>query len=449
MSPESGAEPRAVQPLTAPPDATVRVPGSKSITNRALLCAALGRGTSALTGVLVADDSEAMVGCVTALGAAVEWRPAQAEATISGVAGHWPVTEGSLDARLSGTTSRFLLPALGLGKGRFALDGAPSLRRRPMGDVIEVLRHLGADVTEHGEPGHLPVTVTGGGTLAGGALSIAADRTSQFVTALLLVGPCTERGLRLGLTGVPASRPYLDLTLAVMNDFGAEAGWVDDRTVTVAPGGYDGRPYAVEPDASSASYLLAAAAVTGGQVTVEGLGSDSRQGDARFASVLARMGAHVEQGPGRTTVRGGGLHGIDLDLRDQPDMAQTVAAVAVFADGPTTVRGVAVIREHETDRIRDVVTELRRCGIDADEHADGFTIHPGSPRPATIETYDDHRMAMSFALLGLRAPGIAIADPGCVAKTFPSYWDVLDSLRTGGAPPTSGSGPAASMVRNP
>jgi 3-phosphoshikimate 1-carboxyvinyltransferase len=165
--------------------------------------------------------------------------------------------------------------------------------------------------------------------------------------------------------------------------------------------------------------------------------------------VLARMGAQVEQEPGRTTVRGGVVRGIDLDLRDQPDMAQTVAAVAVFADGPTTVRGVEVIREHETDRIRDVVTELRRCGIDADEHADGFTIHPGSPRPATIETYDDHRMAMSFALLGLRAPGIVIADPGCVAKTFPSYWEVLDSLRAGGTAGTSGSGPAASMVRNP
>jgi 3-phosphoshikimate 1-carboxyvinyltransferase len=431
---------RAVEPLAAPPDAAVTVPGSKSITNRALLCAALAEGTSELDGLLDADDSDAMVSCITQLGVRVE-RGGRAgertQATVVGAGSRWPSTGAALDARLSGTTSRFLLPALALGRGRFRLDGRPPLRRRPMGDVIEAVRSFGVEVLDEGEAGHLPVTVVGTGRLPGGELSVAADRTSQFVTALLLTGPYGDAGLHLGLTGAVASRPYLDLTLAVMRDFGAEAGWAGDRTITVKAGGYRGRRYRIEPDASSASYFLAAAAITGGRVTVDGLGTDSCQGDARFAELLGRMGATVDRRPERTTVTGGPLRGLDLDLRDQPDMAQTLAVVAVFAEGPTRVRGVEVIRGHETDRIEAVVTELRRCGITAEAHDDGFTIHPGRPQPATIETYDDHRMAMSFALLGLRAPGIAIADPGCVAKTFPGFWDTLDALRPGSSGPAS------------
>jgi 3-phosphoshikimate 1-carboxyvinyltransferase len=424
---------RTVVPLGAAPDAVVRVPGSKSITNRALLCAALAEGRSELAGVLDADDSDAMVSCIMQLGGAVERDRGRETATVEGVAGRWPAAGGSLDARLSGTTSRFVLPALALGSGRYRLDGRAPLRRRPLGDLIGVLRSWGVGVVEEGEAGHLPVTVTAEGHLPGGTLTIPADRTSQFITALLLTGPHGRRGLRLGLTGAVASRPYLDLTLGVMTDFGARAAWADDRTIAVEPGGYRGRRYRIEPDASSASYFLAAAAITGGRITVEGLGTASRQGDARFVDILERMGATADRRVDRTTVTGGGrLQGIDVDLRDQPDMAQTAAVVAAFAEGPTTVRGVEIIRGHETDRIAAVVTELRRCGIGAEEHADGFTVHPGAPRPATVETYDDHRMAMSFALLGLRAPGIAIAEPGCVAKTFPGFWEVLESLAAGG-----------------
>jgi 3-phosphoshikimate 1-carboxyvinyltransferase len=307
-----------------------------------------------------------------------------------------------------------------------------------MGDVIDVLRAFEVEVEEHGETGHLPVTVHGHGRLRGGALTIPADRTSQFVTALLLSAPCADESLILSLTGTVVSRPYLDLTMVVMRAFGAHADWVDEHTIAVKPDGYRAAPYRIEPDASSASYFLAAAAITGGSVTVEGLGTSSPQGDARFAEVLGRMGAGVERAGDRTTVTGAPLRGIDIDLRDQPDMAQTLAVVAVAAEGATTVRGVEVIREHETDRIRDVVGELRRCGITAEEHADGFTIHPGTPQPATIETHHDHRMAMSFALLGLRSPGITIADPDCVAKTFPGYWSVLDSLGHGGNAEGSG-----------
>jgi 3-phosphoshikimate 1-carboxyvinyltransferase len=434
---------RAVEPLAAPPDAVVRVPGSKSITNRALLCAALAEGASHLRGALVADDSAAMAGCITQLGGRAELDPATGDASVTGVGGRWPAPAADLDARLSGTTSRFVLPTLGLGTGRYTLDGGPPLRRRPVGDVVDVLRRWGVDVTETAEPGHLPLTVTGTGRLAGGDLTIPADRTSQFVSALLLVAPYCADGLCLHLTGTVVSRPYLDLTLGVMADFGAPGAWLDAGTIAVPPGRYGARDHAVEPDASSASYFLAAAAITGGRVTVEGLGTASRQGDAAFVDVLEAMGATVGRAAGRLTVTGGRLHGAELDLRAQPDMAQTAAVVAALAEGPTRVRGVGVIRHHETDRIAAVVTELRRAGIDAEEHADGFTIRPGRPRPATIATYDDHRMAMSFALLGLVAPGIGIDDPGCVAKTFPGYWDVLDSLRTGGNGVGNGAPPAA------
>jgi 3-phosphoshikimate 1-carboxyvinyltransferase len=231
------------------------------------------------------------------------------------------------------------------------------------------------------------------------------------------------------------SVPYLDMTVAVVHAFGGRVERPDARTFVVegrGPGaGYAPvARYEVEPDASAASYLFAAAAITGGWVRVEGLGTASLQGDVAFVDLLERMGAEVGRQPDAIEVRGTGtLRGIDADLADLSDTAQTLAAVAVFADGPTRIDGIGFIRGKETDRIGAVVTELRRCGIEAEELADGLVVHPGRPQPAVVQTYDDHRMAMSFALLGLRAPGIEIADPGCVAKTFPDYFDVLESLR--------------------
>jgi len=264
--------------------------------------------------------------------------------------------------------------------------------------------------------------------------------SSQFTSGLLLSAPCGPPGtVTIRLTTTPVSRPYLDMTVAVMRGFGAEVEQPDDRTFVVhrGPGSayraVDG--YDIEPDASAASYLFAAAAITGGRVRVEGLGSSSLQGDVAFVDVLERMGAEVRHEPTAIEVRGTGvLRGVDADFTDISDTAQTLAAVAVFADGPTRVTGIGFIRRKETDRLAAVVTELRRCGIEAHEEDDGFVVHPGRPRPAVVQTYDDHRMAMSFALLGLRAPGIAIADPRCVDKTFPDYFTVLESLR----PPTHG-----------
>jgi 3-phosphoshikimate 1-carboxyvinyltransferase len=434
----------AVAPVGHPLDATVTVPGSKSLTNRALVCAALAPGTSLIEGGLVADDSLAMRTALGTLGARIDHDPATGRLTVTGTGGRVRPGPATLDMRLSGTTSRFLLPVVALGEGSYRVDGAPPLRARPMGPVLDGIRALGATVEHDGEPGHLPVTVVAPGGLDGGEVEVAGDTSSQFLSGMLLAAPCTRHGVRIVVTTRLVSRPYVELTEAVMAAFGVAVRHDDDRPdvgpmLVVPPGGYRPAQFQVEPDASTASYFLAAAAVVGGRVTVEGLGASSRQGDAGFADLLARMGAQVERTDTTTTVTGTGtLRGLGpVDMGDMPDMAQTLAAVAAFADGPTRVTGVELIRWHETDRIAAVVAELRRAGITTDEERDGFVVHPGVPRPARIRTYDDHRMAMSFALLGLRAPGIEIEDPGCVAKTFPEFWQALDGLRTTG-PGTAG-----------
>ena len=412
----------AVEPLTTPVDATVRPPGSKSITNRALLCAALAPGTSTLTGVLFADDTRAMMGAVAALGAAVDTDEERRTVTVTGIDPARTPGAGTIDARQSGTTSRFILPAAALLAGRTVVDGTDQLRARPFGPVLDALRQLGADIEELGRPGCLPAAVHG--PAHGGFVEVSGHISSQFLSGLLMAGPLMDRGLAVSLTSPLVSVPYVEMTKAVMAAFG-----VGVTGLMVEPGAYRPAAYAIEPDASAASYFLGAAAITGGRVTVSGLGTESLQGDVRFADVLERMGASVTRTADSTTVRGTGrLHGVDVDMADISDTAQTLAAVAVFADSPTRVTGIGFIRGKETDRVGAVVTELRRAGIDAVEDADGFTIHPGVPRPTRFATYDDHRMAMSLSLIGLRTPGIEIADPGCVAKTYPAYFTDLATL---------------------
>ena len=413
-----------VEPLTAPPDATVRVPGSKSLTNRAMVCAAFATGRSTLTGALVADDTDAMLVALTELGVAIERDGTTL--TVEGTGGRVPDGPVELQARLSGTTSRFLAPLLATGNGPYHLDGYEPLRARPMGPVIEALRTLGSDVVEEGVPGHLPITIQG--AARGGRVELPGHVSSQFLSGLLLAGPLFPDGVAVHLTTPLVSLPYVELTRSVMRAFGAEV----DAT-TVEPGGYRAADYAIEPDASAASYFFAAAAITGGRVTVEGLGRGALQGDAAFVDLLEQMGAEVTRDKASTTVRGTGeLHGITADLSDLSDTAQTLAAVAVFADSPTTITAIDFIRRKETDRIANTVANLRRCGIDAREDPDGMTIQPGPPTAARIETHDDHRMAMSFALLGLRVPGIEILDPECVTKTYPGYFADLDQLRRPG-----------------
>jgi 3-phosphoshikimate 1-carboxyvinyltransferase len=393
----------------------VTLPGSKSITNRALVCAALARQPSTLTGALLADDTDAMITCLRRLGTRVEVDGT----TITVTRRRWS-DAATLDARLSGTTARFLIPVVATGSGAYRIDGSGPLRARPMGPALDALRALGARVVGDA----LPVEVRG--PVMGGAVEVTGDLSSQFLSGLMLAGAVMPRGLRITLTTPLVSRPYVELTTSVMEAFGAR---VDGFHVPFS--GYSGRTYTIEPDASAASYFFAAAAITGGRVTVEGLHAGSAQGDVGFVRVLERMGAHVEWGPTSITVRGTGtLRGIDADMSDISDTAQTLAVVAAFADSPVGLTGIGFIRRKETDRIGNTVRELLRAGIHAEERPDGFVVHPSKPTAARIETYDDHRMAMSFAVLGLAADGIEIVDPDCVGKTFPEFWSTLDTLRT-------------------
>ena len=392
------------------------LPGSKSITNRALVCAALARQPSTLTGALIADDTDAMITCLRRLGTRVEVDGT----TIAVTRRRWSEA-ATLDARLSGTTARFLIPVIATASGTYRVDGAEPLRARPMGPALDALRSLGAHVSGDA----LPVDVRG--PVLGGSIEIAGDASSQFLSGLLLAGAVMPRGLKIELTTPLVSKPYVDLTIAVMEAFGSRV-----HGLHVPFSGYVGQAsYAIEPDASAASYFFAAAAITGGKVTVEGLHADSAQGDVAFVRILERMGAEVIWEPDAITVRGTGtLRGVDADLRDISDTAQTLAVVAAFAESPVGLTGIGFIRKKETDRIGNTVRELERAGIHAEERPDGFVVHPGMPTKARIETYDDHRMAMSFALLGLKVQGIEIVDPDCVGKTFPEFWSTLETLRS-------------------
>jgi 3-phosphoshikimate 1-carboxyvinyltransferase len=420
-----------VEPLAAPPDVVVTVPGSKSIANRALVCAALADGPTTIDGFGASDDTEAMLDGVRALGAATIVDEGGQRVTVEGTGGRLRPGPVDLDARLAGTASRFLTALAALGHGAYRIDGGLGLRARPMGPLHEALAALGCTVRPEGAPGHLPVVVEADG-LVGGTVSVPGDVSSQFLTALMLVAPATARGIDLQVTTPVVSRPYLEITARVMAAFGAAAR-IEERRITVGSGGYRPCVYRVEPDASSAAYLWAAAAVTGGRVAVAGLGADALQGDAGFVAVLQRMGARIERERAGTAVRGGGhLDGVEVDLSGSSDLVPTLAVVAAFAASPTRITGVGFIRTKETDRIAAVVEELRRCGVGADEDDDGLTVRPaaGAPHGACIRTYGDHRMAMAFALIGLRVPGIEIEDPDVVEKSFPAYWEALEALRT-------------------
>ncbi len=421
----------AIQPLDRPICATLRPPGSKSITNRALILAALAEGTSRLTGALDSDDTRVMIESLRRLGLKVAHDAGSETIEIDGCAGRPSAESAELWLENSGTSIRFLTAMACLGSGSRRLDGNARMRQRPIGPLCDALNQLGAAVRCEGAGGCPPVSVQANG-LPGGRATVAADLSSQFLSALLLSAPCANAAVDLVLQGPLVSEPYVAMTVRLMADFGVR--------VETRPGGYHlepqryrGRTFAIEPDASAASYFFAAAAITGGDVTVEGLSRESLQGDVRFVNVLELMGCSVEWDQNAIRVRGGSLRGIDVDMNDISDTAQTLAAVAVFAQGPTRIRNIAHVRHKETDRIRAVVTELNRLGVETEEHDDGLTIRPradGSPRvrPTVVQTYDDHRMAMSFALVGLRAAGVRIANPACVGKTYPAFFDDLTAV---------------------
>jgi 3-phosphoshikimate 1-carboxyvinyltransferase len=410
-------------------DATLRVPGSKSITNRALLVAALANGESRLRGALASDDTEAMVECLTALGCSIV--AAEDAWKVRGRRGRLTPSTATLDARNSGTTARFLTAAAALADGPVVIDGNERMRQRPIADLVAALGELGVNVDMLGEKGCPPVRVHGGG-LPGGKAMIDASRSSQFVSAVLLAAPYAGSDVELGFRGgILVSRPYVDLTLQVMRAFGAEADWTPNGDVRVRGGcGYEGRDYAIEPDASAAVYPFCAAAVTGGRARVEGFPAESIQADLALLDVLEEMGCEVIRGPDFAEVRGAaeGLQGVDVDLNDLPDAAVALAVVAIFASGSTRIRNVANLRIKETDRLAALETELRKLGANVRTTKDSITIEGGPQRGAEIETYDDHRIAMAFAVAGLRIPEVVIRNPDCVSKTWPEYFSVLEHL---------------------
>jgi 3-phosphoshikimate 1-carboxyvinyltransferase len=412
---------------------TIRPPGSKSITNRALVCAALAEGQSLLSGVLDSDDTRAMIEALPRLGIGVEHDRENATVQVVGCGGRLPATKADLFVGNSGTTIRFLTAMLSLGQGTYRLDGTPRMRERPIGDLLDALRELGGDAIAEQANGCPPVIVRGRG-LAGGRATVAGDISSQFLSGLLMAAPYAAAAVELAVEGPLVSRPYVEMTRAVMRSFGVTIAVERPcRFVIAAPQHYHARRYAIEPDASAASYFFAAAAITGGEVTVEGLSRDSLQGDVAFCDCLERMGCQVQYEADQITVVGGPLRGIDVDMNAISDTVQTLAAVALFAEGPTTIRGVAHIRHKETDRIHALAVELRKLGAEVEERDDGLEITPGPLAGAEIDTYDDHRMAMSLALVGLRVPGVVIRDPGCTAKTYPNFFRDLATLARQGS----------------
>ncbi len=419
-----------------PVDAVVRVPGSKSITNRALLAAALARGPSTLHGALVAEDAEVMVRALRALGARVE--PRRDDPTtidVVGVDGRWTTAGAELDLALSGTSLRFLTAAVALGRGRFVLDGVERMRERPIGDLIAALRRLRVDAHAADGDTHPPVVVNAAG-LAGGETTVVGDRSSQFLSGLLLAAPCAHGPVTIGIVGTLQSKPFVDLTLDVMAAFGVGVERVGYDRFDVVPTPYVARSYDVEGDAMAAGYAWATAALAGGRVRVDNVGRTSRQGDRRLLDVLGSMGCTVtwhDDASELVAPAHGRLRGGTFDLNDLPDQAQTLAVVALVADAPVRITNVGNLRIKETDRLHALGTELGKLGAAVDVGADSITVSPltAPPPPVEIDTYGDHRMAMAFALVGARWPGVVVRDPGCVAKTYPGFFDDLQNWGVG------------------
>jgi len=418
-----------VQVAQTPVVGTIRPPGSKSITNRALICAALADGTSTLSGALDSEDTQVMIEGLRRLGVAIDRHDGGQRLVVAGYGGVFPATTADIYVANSGTTIRFLTAACAIGSGQFRFDGVMRMRQRPIGDLLAALVRQGAQVVFESENDFPPYTITANG-LSGGEVHVAGDVSSQFLSGLLMAAPYALSPVTVVVEQTLVSVPYVKMTLRVMEAFEAVTFHSDDlsRIEVANDRRYRAQQYAIEPDASAASYWWAAAAVTGGEVTVTGLARDSLQGDVAFCECLQQMGCDVTYGDNAITVRGRELVGIDVDMNVISDTVQTLAVVALFAKGATNVRGVAHIRHKETDRLGALATELRKLGADVDERPDGITIHPTALRAAAIETYRDHRMAMSFAIAGLRIPAVTILDPACVDKTYPQFFADLHRL---------------------
>ena len=412
-----------------PLNATVRLPGSKSLTNRALLISALAHGKTHLTNALFSDDSCYFAKALQTLGFDVELDEQNREMTITGLGGKISGKQAELFIGNAGTAARFLSAFLTLGHGQYTLDGDARMRERPIQDLINALNQLGVELESTNNCPPVKIFAKG---LPGGKTKIAGDISSQFLSAILMVAPYADVPIEIEVTNDLNSKPYVDMTIAVMNEFGVEIKRDGYKSFFIASASYlPLATYQIESDASAASYFFAAPAICGGTVRVENISRKSKQGDIAFLDVLQKMGCTVEESDNSIRVTGHTeLRGIDINMKDIPDTAQTLAAIAPFASTPTRIRGIASARLKETDRIHATCTELGRLGVPVEEHDDGMTIYPCDKiQPATIQTYNDHRMAMAFSLIGLRVPGVVIENPDCVSKTFPNFFEVLDMLR--------------------
>jgi 3-phosphoshikimate 1-carboxyvinyltransferase len=424
--------------VTAPFRATITPPGSKSLTNRALVLAALAQGRCTLRNALFADDTEAMIDCLNRLGFAPQVDRAAQTIVVEGRSGQIPAAQAELFCGNSGTTIRFVSALCSVGRGNYTLDGIARMRQRPIGGLVEILKNLGARINYKGEPGFPPIEVLAD-ELPGGFMRYGSEQSSQFLSAVLMAAPYARNEVRVELVGQQTSWPYVAMTMQLMDAFHHTPELVRDpqgnpNQIIVPRGKYAAVDYAIEPDASNATYFLAAAAVhEGAKVTVEGLGKRSLQGDVGFADVLHQMGAEMVFGPDFITLRGTGqLNGIDVDLLAMPDTAQTLAVVAIFARGETVIRGLHTLKLKETDRLLALATELRKLGAEVEAGEDYLAITPPEkPTPAAIDTYDDHRMAMSFAIAGTKIAGVVIKDAQCVNKTYPNYFTDLQNVLKG------------------
>jgi len=430
-----------IEPFSRPFDLTFSPPGSKSLTNRALVMAAMARGECVLHNVLFADDTRVCLDGLLKLGFDVSIDETSRVVRVGGQNGSIPKTSAQLFCGNSGTTIRFLTALCALGRGTYTLDGVARMRQRPIAALTTMLKNMGVR-TLHAQQteGFPPVTVLADG-LPGGFIRYGSEVWSQYLSAVLMIAPYAKHEVRVALDGPQTSWPYIAMTMQLMDTFGVTPELIRDpltgnpKQIIVPQGSYAPTTYTVEPDASNATYFMAAAALhKGSKITLTNLGKRSLQGDVGFADVLNKMGVPVVFGKDFITVMGTDrLEGIDVDLRDMPDTAQTLAVVALFAEGPTTISGLHTLRVKETDRLAALQNELTKLGADVEiEGDDTLTIHPpedGKLKPASIDTYDDHRMAMSFSLAGTRTAGVRINDIACVNKTYPDFFKDLELLR--------------------
>ncbi|MCK5681583.1 3-phosphoshikimate 1-carboxyvinyltransferase [bacterium] len=407
---------------------SVRVPGSKSFTHRVLIAAALAEGQSYIDGALFSRDTELTAYALTQMGAKISADAKNFSFTVNGTGGSLQPASEDIFLDNSGTSMRLLAAIAALGQGDYTFDGSPRMRQRPIAELLTALEQLKIPAQSLSNNGCPPIKI-GGGMVAGGHVEIDCGISSQYLSGLLLMAPLTKNGLEIEVVKGPVSRPYIDLTLAVMEQFGVEVKHHGYTSFTVAGGQkYLSGNYTVEPDCSQAGYFWAAAAISGSEIKVLGVNQNSEQGDLGFIHVLEKMGCRLNFSAGGISVIGGPLKAVEVDMGDMPDLVPTLAVVAAFAQGTTLMTNVAHLRAKESDRLAAVASELVKMGIKAECGDDSIAVTGGSPKGAQIKTYDDHRIAMSFALVGLRTAGVLIEDEGCVAKSFPNYWPVFDSL---------------------